>query len=91
MNRYLPSGERTEDINEYIRAWTTLPDLLERSLGWILRSMDPGYTFEDSRGIQVQLSVEQVQDILKALQGGKRVDVPQTSAQENYGSPSSGA
>ena len=66
--RGLPDGSRTASVDEYVKAWTGLATLVCETLGWVLMSFDPHFTFTDGRGASVQLTVGQVQDLAAALE-----------------------
>lgn len=66
--RGLPDGSRTTSVDDYVKAWTGLATLVCERLGWVLMSFDPHFTFIDGRGERVEMTVDQVQDLVAALE-----------------------
>jgi hypothetical protein len=73
--RRLPDGSRTASVDEYVEAWTGVARPVCERLGWALMSFDPHFTFTDGRGVSVEMTVGQVQDLAAALGGGNMSEI----------------
>ena len=67
MQRRLPSRKLTTSSAVYIREWKRVIAPLLRQTGWKLMGFDPGFLLETGPSATVQLSVDQVADLIHAV------------------------
>jgi len=56
--RKLPTGETTEDLNEYLSAWSDLAKPICAATGLDVLCYDPAITFTDHKHLCVELPVQ---------------------------------
>ena len=62
MNRMLPNGDTSIDIDTYCEAWYALAKPFEK-IGWRLDAYDPSLAFTTKGGSRVVLSIDVAREL----------------------------